>query len=91
MITEFYACETMPGMYLFYGQVSDETPEGMVVTFGGGVPTVAGQTATVDADGWFYLAVQLNPNGSDIGMVTAETKDEICQYSNVASIEVVPM
>jgi hypothetical protein len=91
VITEFCAVETMPGMYVFYGQVSDETPEGMLVTFGGGLASVAGQTATVDADGWFYLAVQLSPDGTDTGMVSVVTQDEINQSSNVAAVEIVPM
>lgn len=64
--------------WTFEGQVIDEDPEGLVVTFGG---LLDGHQVTVnDADGYFYYTVEINGTGA----VTAYTVDDEQQGSNVA-------
>lgn len=64
--------------WTFEGQVIDENPIGMAVTFGG---LLDGHQVTVnDADGYFYYTVEINESGT----VTAYTVDDEQQGSNVA-------
>ena len=64
--------------WTFEGQVIDEDPLGMVVTFGG---LLSGHQATVnDADGYFYYSAEISGTGG----VTAETVDDEQQSSNTA-------
>jgi hypothetical protein len=65
-------------MWTFTGQVVDEHPAGLVVTFGG---LLSGhQTSVQDAAGHFYYNVQLQGPG----MVTAHTIDDQQKESNYA-------
>jgi hypothetical protein len=73
-ITNFAAVEGYDQIFTFTGDVTDQPPGGLPVTFGG-VPSMAGQTTTTNADGSFELVVQLNANGSDNGTVWAQTTD----------------
>ena len=43
-----------------------------------------------ERDGWFYLSIELNTDGTDAGDVTVRTYDGEF-YSNVSSVEISPM
>jgi len=79
-IVSFDATEGPGGYWTFSGRVSDDTPAGATVTFGG-LPELAGQPTTVNSDGTFSITVQLAPGES--GMVTAQATDVWGQKSNV--------
>lgn len=65
--------------WTFDGQVIDENPVGLVITFGG---LLAGHQTTVhDSDGYFQYTVQLQGPGT----VTAHTVDDHQQGSNDAT------
>lgn len=67
------------GIWVFQGQVIDENPLGMVITFGG---VLNGHEVVVsDSDGYFYYGVEL----TGVGVVTALTVDELDQVSNLAT------
>jgi hypothetical protein len=70
--------------------VIDESPGGLIVQFGGSVASVSGQTATTQADGTFTLIVQLQTNGTDVGLVTVQTTDAQGLNSNVPDVYVHP-
>ena len=90
VIDEFDATETLAGYYTFFGHVTDENPEGMVIYFGGGTSTMPGQSVTVNADGSFFFSIQLQTNGSDAGSVEAWTIDNQGVVSQIASVEISP-
>lgn len=71
-----------PQGWVFLGHVNDESPEGLIVQLGG-IPSLEGQTATVDSTGWFMFTVQLIP-GVDRGTATAQVTDWWGLASNVA-------
>ncbi|MEX2120708.1 MAG: hypothetical protein WD847_14035 [Pirellulales bacterium] len=79
-ITYFNASADLDGFWKFEGHVSDEWREGLVVTFGG---LLAGHTATVNASGYFYIMVQMQPGAQ--GEVTAQTTDWWGLDSNIKS------
>jgi hypothetical protein len=79
-IVDFDASADLDGFWKFEGHVSDEAPEGLIVTFGG---LLAGYTATVDAYGYFYIMVQMQPGAQ--GEVTAQTTDWWGLDSNIKS------
>jgi hypothetical protein len=89
-IVNFTAEQVGNGLYVFTGQVMDETPGGMIVTFAGGVPSVAGLTATTDANGFFSLTVRLRTDGTDSGTVAVTTVDAQGAMSNEALVDVTP-
>jgi hypothetical protein len=89
-IVDFTAEEVGNGLYIFTGRVLDETPAGMIVTFGGDVPTMQGQTAGVQSDGTFTLIIRLRTDGTDVGFVTATTVDAQGVASNEAVVFVSP-
>lgn len=89
-IVDFAAQETMPGLFLFSGRVIDESPGGLIVTFGGGPASMQGQSVEVESDGTFALLVQLLTNGDDSGTVEATTVDDVQQTSNTAYAYVTP-
>jgi hypothetical protein len=70
---EFGAAEGPNRYWTFTGRVSDESPAGLIVRFGGGMPSLEGKTAEVQADGTFTLVVQLNEG--EWGVVTADLID----------------
>jgi hypothetical protein len=74
VITNFTSSEGAGHGFTFTGTVSDQSPAGLTVSFGG-IPSLAGQTATVSSNGTFSLAVVLNADGSDNGMAWAQTVD----------------
>lgn len=86
-IIEFIGVEEGPNVWTFQGQVVGDNAAGLVVQFGG-IPSLEGQTATTDANGFFQLTVRLNP-GED-GTATAQTTDRWGQSSNVARTLVDP-
>ena len=90
VIENFQAEEISNGMFMFTGKVIDESPGGLVVRFGGSVMTVNGLTATTQANGSFTLIVQLKLDGTDVGLVTAQTTDAQGLDSNVADVYVSP-
>ena len=65
--------------WTFQGQVLDENPVGLVITFGG---LLSGhQTAVQDSDGYFSYGIQLQTAGT----ATAHTVDDEGQGSNYAT------
>jgi len=84
-ITNFAAIEEPGNMWTFQGQVTDQSPQGLTVTFSG-LPSLDGQTATVGANGWFYLTITLGSGES--GIACAQTTDCWGQASNVAQSSV---
>jgi len=89
-IVDFTAEQVSNGLYIFTGRVIDETPSGLTVTFGGGVPTVEGQTAITDANGYFSLTIRLKTDGTDSGTVAVTTVDPLKAVSNEALVDVTP-
>src|SRR5438128_2595955 len=59
-ITNFTAIQGVGNIWTLEGQVTDQTPQGLVVQFAG-LTEVQGQTATVQSNGWFYFTFQLQP------------------------------
>jgi hypothetical protein len=90
-INNFWATEgegTQLNYWTFSGSVSDSCQvSGMTITFGG-MPSLKGKTATVQADGTFSLLVQLQ-NGES-GTASAVTQDWWGQASNTAMAAVNP-
>ncbi len=74
VIRNFGGAEGTSPQFTFSGVVSDTSPAGLTVTFGG-IPSLVGKTATTNADGSFSLTVSLNTNGSDNGTAWAQTTD----------------
>jgi hypothetical protein len=89
VIVDFTVVRLETGGYQFTGRVIDEAPGGLTVTFGG-VPSAAGQTATTASDGTFSLILTLRTDGTDMGTVTAVTRDTAGLWSNVAGVWVDP-
>jgi hypothetical protein len=88
VISNFTATEGAEQVFTFTGDVSAQSPQGLIVTLGG-IPSLANQTATVQADGSFSLSVQLQSDGSDNGTATARVlSDWWGQASNVATTSV---
>lgn len=90
VISDFTAEEVGNGLFLFTGRVTDEAPGGLVVTFGGGVPSVSGLTATADENGHFSLLVRLKTDGTEGGTVSATTTDAQGATSNEAYVYASP-
>jgi hypothetical protein len=88
-IVDFVVVQIGPGQYQITGRVIDESPGGLVVTFGG-VPSAEGQSATTSADGTFFLILTMQTDGSDTGLMTAVTQDSAGLSSNVATTWVDP-
>jgi hypothetical protein len=87
-IVGFTAVEIGCGFWKFSGTVTDPNPAGLTVTFGGQPVSLNGHTATTDANGNFSFSIQLNTDGSDNGIVTAQTTDSQGLQSNVAMCDV---
>jgi hypothetical protein len=77
-----YCSEIGLGQFRIYGQVTDESPGGLTVRLGG-IPSAQGTTMTTWADGSFSMILTVQTNGSDIGVVTAQTTDAQGLNSNV--------
>lgn len=89
-IINFVAVETGAGMWTFTGEVVDEAPGGLTITFGGVPVSLQGKTTTTDASGHFAVAFEMNMDGTDDGLATAQTVDSAGQVSNVAVYGVHP-
>lgn len=72
VISNFTAAEGPNHMWTFSGNVQDESATALVVTLGG-IPSLQGQTVTVDSQGHFSLTLCLQPGES--GTATAVTTD----------------
>jgi hypothetical protein len=77
VIVDFVGVESASG-WTFTGQVIDENPEGLVITFGGLLD--GHQTTVGGADGHFGYTVQVQRSGT----VTAHTVDDHDEGSNSA-------
>jgi len=86
-IIDFTGVEDGPNEWTFQGRVIGGNVAGLVVQFGG-IPSLEGQTATTDANGWFQITVQLN--SGEHGTATAQTTDQWGQTSNTARTPVDP-
>ncbi len=86
-ITDFSIVQTGTTEFEFQGKVTDESPAGLIVRFSG-LPSLNGQTATVQADGSFCVSIRLQP-GED-GTVTAQTRDWWGLDSNQMQDQVLP-
>lgn len=89
-IEDFDATSIGNGMYAFTGTVIDEVTLGMYVTFSG-VPTIDGRTCTAGPGGMFSFNIQLRTDGTDTGIVSVVTYDNIGQKSNEPWVEVNPI
>jgi hypothetical protein len=87
VVSGFTAVEGNNLSFTFSGTVTDPSAAGMTVSFGG-IPSLAGQSTTVNADGSFSLAVQLQVDGSDNGTAWAQTTNWWGLQSNVATVSV---
>jgi hypothetical protein len=88
-ITEFTAHEVEPGLYVFTGRVEGLTACGGLTVNFGGVPSLMGKFAVTDAEGCFMLQVVVRTDGSDDGMVVAQTVAGGVA-SNVAQVQIAP-
>jgi hypothetical protein len=87
VINDFTAVEGPGQIFTFSGTVTDQTPGGLSVGFGG-IPALVGQSATTNGGGAFSLTVQLQDNGSDNGTAWAQTADWWGLISNQATTSV---
>lgn len=89
-IINFEGVEIVGGMWEFTGDVVDETPGGLTITFGGEPVSLRNQTTTTNASGHFDVVYYVNTDGSDNGLVTAQTVDPQGLASNVAMCDIHP-
>lgn len=89
-IVNFVASAGIGGIWEFSGQVLDESPGGLTITFGGEPETLQGVTVVTDANGFFTLTISLRTDGSDDGTATVRTSDAQGLQSNVASCNIHP-
>ena len=76
-----FAAECLQGRtWRFSGVVRDEAPAGLIVQFGG-LPSLVGKTAVVQADGSFSLVVELAEG--ETGAATASVTDWWNQFSSL--------
>jgi len=88
-ISNFNAEQIGNGLYVVSGQVSDEHPDGMIVTLGGST-SAAGKTITVHSDGSFSMVIQLATDGTDTGTISATTVDNQGVVSEAVYVLVSP-
>lgn len=89
-IINFGGGQEAGNMWKFTGDVIDEAPGGLTITFGGDPVTMRGKTVKTDANGHFELIVALNQDKTDNGLVTAQTKDTAGLPSNIALDQIEP-
>jgi hypothetical protein len=90
VITGFVHVMGVGGICTFSGQVTDETPGGLTIRFGGEPDSLQGVTAVTDSTGAFSKTVQLQTNGTDTGNAEVQTTDPQGLDSNIASRYVSP-
>jgi hypothetical protein len=83
-IVNFQGVEVVGGLWRFTGDVLDEDPAGLTVTFGGEPSSLQGMTETTDANGHFEKTMLLKTDGSDNGLASAQTVDRGGLVSSVA-------
>lgn len=81
VIDSFSGSPGAGNMWIFQGHVSDESPAGLTVRFGG-LPELQGKTATVQSNGTFWIGVQLARG--EYGTATAQVTDWWGLNSDVA-------
>ncbi|OWK41896.1 RNA polymerase sigma factor [Fimbriiglobus ruber] len=86
VLTNFTIVEVTGGYYEIAGDVTQNgvAAAGMTVSFGGTPETLHSMTTITDTNGHFDVLVELNDDGSDSGMATAQATDAYCQTSNIA-------
>lgn len=84
VILNFFAYATSYDVWVLEGQVADENPSGMSVTFGG---IATGYSAVVQPDGSFSLGLLFD--NDEEGLVTAQTVDGFGIQSSVVMDEIV--
>ena len=89
-IANFTAVAVAGGLWRFTGDVIDEAPGGLLITFGGEPASLQNMTTTTDANGQFDITVLLHTDGSDNGLASAQTADAAGQPSNVALYNITP-
>jgi hypothetical protein len=80
VVSNFGASEGPLQLWTFSGVVTAASPAGLVVTLGG-FPSIAGKTATVQADGSWSVTAPMQ--ASDNGEISAQTTDWWGQASNI--------
>jgi hypothetical protein len=89
-IDNFEAAQETGNIWRFTGDVTDEQPGGLTITFGGEPVTLRGYTTRTDANGHFDLLIAMNTDGSDDGVATAQTADPQGASSNLATYSILP-
>ncbi len=84
VITSFVHVINSSMVCTFTGQVSDETPGGLTIRFGGHPAAVKGLTAVTDSTGAFQVSVTVATDGSDTGNTSVQTTDPQGLDSNFA-------
>ncbi len=87
-IENFFCSEQPDGWYRFSGQVYDESPNGLTVSFGGAPITLQGDSCQVLLDGSFAIRIKLNGTQTDEGTATAVVTDWWGLTSNTAQCDV---
>jgi hypothetical protein len=88
-VTEFQVTWVLGNLWLVSGKVIDENPAGLTVSFGGEPESFQNLTTKTDANGNFSFTIQLNTNGTDNGLASAQTVDGKGLKSNVAMYMVI--
>lgn len=83
-VVNFTGVMILGGLYELSGDVIDVSPGGLTITFGGEPDTLRGMTVTTDANGHFELTKLLRTDGSDSGVVSAQTVNAQGATSNLA-------
>ena len=91
-IVNFTATAGPTGLWDFSGDVQDSTssPAGLTVKLGGDPQSLQNVQVTTNANGHFDIIIQLNANGTDDGIATAQTTDSQGLVSNTAMVYVNP-
>lgn len=79
---EVFCSEIGVGQFRVYGRVTDESPGGLTVHLGG-IPSAQGETMTTWEDGTFSMILYVKTDGTDVGVVSAQTTDAQGLASNV--------
>jgi hypothetical protein len=86
-IDQFNAIQYPGDYWLFTGHVSDYSPNGLTIEFGG-LKSLQGVTTNVNSSGNFSYGVQLNGSSNDNGWADAATYDWYGQESNCGMAQV---